>query len=89
MNERISFLVDKTSDIMPGVYTLIYESGERGVEFSEDALEQFVGFLVHECLSILKEEFTQPLDWMPSKSGIRPENYLIMDRIEKHFGVEE
>lgn len=36
---------------MPGVYTIEYESGKMGVEFTEDALEKFAELIVQECMS--------------------------------------
>jgi hypothetical protein len=77
MNERISFLVDRTSEIMPGVYSLVYESGERGVEFSEAALEKFVELIVRECANIYEGVYTDQQ---------RPER--IDKRIKEHFGVK-
>ena len=73
MNERISFLVDRTSEIMPGVYSLIYESGERGVEFSEAALEKFVELIVQECIVVHLNDYQ--LD-------------IIGSVLKEHFGIE-
>ena len=48
MNKRVSDLVNKTSDLVPGVYTLTYEDGTKGIEFTESALEVFVELLIKE-----------------------------------------
>ena len=77
MNERISFLVDTTSEIMPGVYSLVYESGKKGVEFTENALEKFVELIVRECANIYEGVYTDQQ---------RPER--IDKRIKEHFGVK-
>jgi len=45
----ISELVNKTSDLVPGVYTLTYEDGTKGIEFTENALKVFVELLRKEC----------------------------------------
>jgi hypothetical protein len=81
MNERIKELAEQSQKI------IIYTDGGYTANMVLDE-EKFAELILRDCLSILKEEFTQPLDWMPSKSGIPPEKYLIMDRIEKHFGIE-
>ena len=77
MNERINFLVDRTSEILPGVYSLVYESGEKGVEFTENALEKFVELIVRECANIYEGVYTDQQ---------RPER--IDKRIKEHFGVK-
>ena len=45
MNEREKELVDKAANIMPGVYSIVYESGKSGVEFTDDALEKFADLI--------------------------------------------
>ena len=77
MNERINFLVDRTSEILPGVYSLVYESGEKGVEFTENALEKFVELIVRECANIYEGVYTDQQ---------RPER--IDKTIKEHFGVK-
>jgi hypothetical protein len=62
---------------MPGVYSLVYESGEKGVEFHEDALEKFVELIVRECANIYEGVYTDQQ---------RPER--IDKRIKEHFGVK-
>jgi len=75
MNERIQQLADKVADMIPaGVYTIHYESGQSGVEFTEDALEKFAELIVQECVDIADE-----YDGVGS---------TIVSRIKKHFGVE-
>jgi hypothetical protein len=58
---------------MPGVYSLIYESGERGVEFSEAALEKFVELIVQECIVVHLNDYQ--LD-------------IIGSVLKEHFGIE-
>jgi hypothetical protein len=58
---------------MPGVYTIEYESGRLGVEFTEDALEKFVELIVRECAEVAA--YHDALD--------------IYEEIKEHFGVEE
>lgn len=53
MNKRIDDLVGHTADIMPGVYTLEYESGDKGVEFTEAALEKFVSLILFRCYELI------------------------------------
>lgn len=84
MNERIDFLVDKTANLMPGVCNIEYESGNKGVEFTEDALEKFVELLIGECIEIIQ----------PCKCGCATEQDLtiancIIKEIKEHFGVKE
>jgi hypothetical protein len=58
MNDRIRELADKVADIMPtGVYNLRYESGKRGVEFTDDALEKFAELIVEECANVADENY--------------------------------
>ena len=52
MNERIQKLVDITAERHPGVYNLVYEDGDKGVEFNEVALEHLAELIVLECASI-------------------------------------
>lgn len=54
MNERINDLVGKTAVMMPGVYTIVYESGKKGVEFNEEALNKFAELIVRECIGIVE-----------------------------------
>ena len=49
MNKLINSLVDKTAAMVPGVYTVEYESGKKGVEFNEEALNKFAELIVREC----------------------------------------
>ena len=48
MNDQIDSLVNKTSDLVPGVYTLTYEDGKKGVEFTDEALEVFVKLVMEQ-----------------------------------------
>lgn len=79
MNPRVTELADKVADIMPSaVCNLIYESGKRGVEFTEDALEKFVELIVRECAGVVADavDHREPASTYVSK-------------IKEHFGVEE
>ena len=49
MNEKVDILVSETSRFMPGIYTVEYEGGGKGVEFNDAALEKFVRFLLLDC----------------------------------------
>ena len=76
MNERIKALVDKTAELMPGVYSLEYESGKKGVEFTEDALEKFAELVIFECAEV-------------ADGYVREGQIDIARIIKRHFGVEE
>ena len=77
MNERIRELADKVANIMPaGVYNIKYDSGKRGVEFTEDALEKFAELIVRECARLADEPTSQPCNSYGEK-------------IRQHFGVRE
>lgn len=73
MNELITSLIDATAAMVPGVYTVEYRSGRKGVEFNEEALNKFVELIVRECATIADQA----------------EPYKTNDLILKHFGVEE
>ena len=75
MNEHIKFLADKTGDMMPGVYSIEYESDKKGVEFTEDALEKFVELILKECISYINDSFGD-IDY-------------VKFMIKRNFGVEE
>jgi len=63
MNEqRISQLVDNTADVIPGVYSIVYDSGGKGVEFSEQALKKFTELIAVDCLSYIRQRHIQALD---------------------------
>jgi len=90
MNERIRELADKVADIMPtGVYNLRYESGKRGVEFTEDALEKFALLIVRECATVItNDDLAKDCGTFLMQSwakGMRYSAHLI----KEHFGVEE
>lgn len=76
MNERINNLVDKTAVIIPGVYTIEYESGKKGVEFNEEALNKFAELIIRECVEkCLTDWYGDSLD-------------DICKQMKQHFGVE-
>jgi hypothetical protein len=79
MNNQINFLVDKTAELIPGVCTLEYESGNKGVEFSEDALEKFVELIVRECADELLKWKDEPFPF---------DEDLAVRLIKDHFGVK-
>lgn len=77
MNERIKLLADATAKLMPsGVYNTEYESGKKGVEFTEDALEKFTELIVNETA-----------DWINDNVGMIDEDARA--DLLKHFGVEQ
>lgn len=45
MNERDKEFVDTVANIIPGVYSIVYESGKTGVEFTDEALEAFADLI--------------------------------------------
>lgn len=80
MNQRIQELADKVADIMPtGVYNLRYESGKRGVEFTEDALEKFAELLIRECAFVAQNKDSTNID-------LRYGRGLAAGKIFEHFG---
>lgn len=84
MNERIKELADATAKLMPsGVYNTEYESGKKGVEFTEDALEKFAELIVQECCDWI--------DGSPSTDAgqlVLTKSFIIAN-LKGHFGVEE
>lgn len=90
MSELINDLVDKTAAMVPGVYTVEYESGKKGVEFNEEALNRFVELIVRECIHVNKQAIlslkdpeldiratTLNLVWLTSRN-----------EVEKHFEID-
>jgi hypothetical protein len=78
MNDRlIEQIVDTAAFATPGVYQIEYESGSRGVEFTDAALRVFVGLIVRECCTIADEVEQADMDSFVSKF------------IKAHFGVEQ
>jgi hypothetical protein len=75
MNERTKALIDETANLMPGVFTIEYESGKKGVEFSEDALSKFVELFIGESIQVMISN-----DYHGQWLG---------EKIKEHFGVEE
>jgi hypothetical protein len=65
MNQRIRKLADEVADLVPaGVYTIEYESGKSGVEFTEDALEKFVELIVRECAQVADLADENKCEWI-------------------------
>ena len=87
MNKRIKSLADKTALLIPGVYTIEYESGKMGVEFTEDALEKFAELIIKECMRMCD---TAQMGYLTH--GLEKEAsgaVSVKQYIEEHFGVEE
>jgi hypothetical protein len=63
------------------VCNLIYESGKRGVEFTEDALEKFVELIVRECVGVAQNKDDTDIN-------LRLARGLAAFKILEHFGVE-
>jgi hypothetical protein len=59
MNQLINSLVDTTAARLPGVYTVEYESGKKGVEFTEEALNKFVELIKQAIYNDVKEELME------------------------------
>jgi hypothetical protein len=98
MNEHIDFLVDKTANLMPGVCNIEYESGKKGVEFTEDALEKFVEMIVHDCVEICENLETEYLTLRKNEMDFSEKNIwaqgetaalAIKRTIKRQFGVTE
>lgn len=85
MNEMLNTLVDKTAVMIPGVYTLEYESGKKGVEFNEEALKGFVELIVRECANAFETEVDTWAQMSPYQGSIKRQG---TKAIKKHFGVE-
>jgi hypothetical protein len=57
MNERLKELVNTYADVIAvqnpaGVYEIKYESGQTGIEFTEDSLVEFAKLIINECADI-------------------------------------
>ena len=59
---EIQEIVDAVADKVPGVYSLVYESGMKGVEFTESALLEFVDAIANAKIKRLEEEVAR-LKW--------------------------
>ena len=59
---EIQEIVDAVADKVPGVYSLVYESGKKGVEFTESALLEFVDAITNAKIKRLEEEVAR-LKW--------------------------
>ena len=57
-------------------------------EMFEYNLVTFAQSIVNECCDVIIEAGTQPLDFMPSKSGVKPEYYEMADLLREHFKSE-
>lgn len=89
MNQLINSLVDKTAAMVPGVYTVEYESGKKGVEFNEEALNKFVELIKQAIYDAVKEDVMDDAT-INALSAIVIREYL-EDALYviKNFGVEE
>lgn len=96
MNKLINSLVDKTAAMVPGVYTVEYESGKKGVEFNEEALNKFVELIKQAIYDDVKEDVMDDAtinalsaivirEYLEGRNGgIEDALYVI-----KNFGVEQ
>lgn len=91
MNKQIDLLVEKTSELIPGVYCLKYESGKNGVEFTEDALEKFAELIVRECIAYGKLTQSQMVinGSEEYNAGREMGIEVFMNQIKLHFGIED
>lgn len=80
MNKQLNIILDKTAELLPGVYTIEYESGKRGVEFHEEALTKFVELLIETCCE-------QLLSWQGEPFPF--DETLAVSLIREHFYGEE
>lgn len=74
MNKRITALVDQIAEETPGVYNLVYESGDRGVEFTEQALQKFAELLIKDIAMF---------------SMVITDDHYDVSALYRHYGVEE
>lgn len=85
MNERIEDLITETATMMPGVYKIEYESGKKGHEFTEDALEKFVKLIVRECVHVALSDVLP--NWGNAASEANAQCVKIAADLKQHFGV--
>ena len=85
MNEHIKFLAAETAAMMPGVYKIEYESGKKGIEFTEDALEKFVELIVRECVHVALSDVLP--NWGDAVSEANAQCVKIAADLKQHFGV--
>ena len=76
MNERIKTL----ALTMPNVYSIEYENGTKGIEFTEEAFERFAELIVEECTDIAKHHVMNISTYSDAE--------FVGERIKEHFGVE-
>jgi hypothetical protein len=89
MNEIINRLVDQTANDIPGVYGLVYESGDKGTEFTTEALEYFVELIIKECINEMQTSqrcdiFTGDLFDCEYNTAINDQIVILAD----HFGIK-
>lgn len=97
MNQLIDSLVGKTAAMVPGVYTVEYESGKKGIEFNEEALNKFVELIKQAIYDAVKEDVMDDATINAQSSDIVIREYLngrnegTVDALYhiKNFGVEQ
>ena len=75
MNERIKTL----ALTIPNVYSIEYENGTKGIEFTEEAFERFAGLIVRECADVTHSLIVEDGEEFPMKS--------VAYRLKRHFGA--
>jgi hypothetical protein len=97
MNEQIKKLVDVTAEMIPGVYSLKYEDGGSGVEFSEEALGVFANLIIEEHIKLLRRTWYErnneeyPKDMSPRDIGVKVgrknEIVVLIEKIKQYWNI--
>ena len=61
-HDEVQKIVDQVADKVPGVYSIVYESGNKGVEFTNSALLEFVDAITNAKITQLEGEVAR-LKW--------------------------
>lgn len=59
MTPIINHLTDQVAKLTPGVYSIEYESGKQGTEFTSDALKVYTRLVAAACIEIIEREAEQ------------------------------
>lgn len=86
MNERHNEIADIVADMMPGVYSIVYESGKKGIEFTEEAFEKFTELIIVECIGVIRKEKEFGKDRHDDYNLALYEAYK---EIQEHFGLDK
>jgi uncharacterized protein YqeY len=88
MNERIQELMyqagvreDLVDNLKDEVEVLTYIARPQDIQ-------KFAELIVQECVDQIIEKGTDPIDWMPSQVGIRPEYVEMAQQIKRHFKID-